>query len=593
MSQFADADSDDDDFVAMMQSKISAGGAPAASVAASLPSTAVTTTISKSTKVKVTAVAAAATVTPTPKPAFNAAAPAAVLTAQDLLLAESEAISAEFNEEDDEDEVDPVSGYDDLETTLRNENFSATGNSSHAVLNSKMKMETLETSKTSKHTGRDDRATSEQVLDPRTRLIIFKLLSSGYLSKIDGCLSTGKEANVYYAKGAEGSEELFQEYAVKIYKTSILVFKDRDKYVAGEHRWRKGYCKSNPRKMVKVWAEKEMRNYKRLWEAGIKTPKPLLLKSHVLIMEFLGEQGWPSPRIRDAELSVSRLREAYVQTVTIMRHMFQKANLVHGDLSEYNLLWHQNEVWVIDVSQSVENDHPSALDFLRSDIRNVNDFYRKKGGMQTMNTRQLFEFVTSTVIGDTVEAEMGALDKFMETNEAHEETTAEREQREVDDAVFMSQFIPRSLTQVNEAELKRMEKGEREDDYIKMVALLTGNEEVINKMGGTEGVFFNVGGKNKNKKGEDAEGGALEEGEEEEGESSSEEDSDEEGEEGEDLQPWKAKLSPEERAKLKAEEKAARKANKKEVKGSQAEKRTTKMKKKEKKRAISKTKGKK
>eukprot|EP01031_Cornospumella_fuschlensis_P034158 gene34158-41348_t len=103
--------------------------------------------------------------------------------------------------------------------------------------------------------GKDDRATSEQVLDPRTRLILFKLLSNGYLSEIDGCLSTGKEANVYYAKGGDG-----RELAVKIFKTSILVFKDRDKYVSGEFRFRSGYCKSNPRKMVKTWAEKEMRN---------------------------------------------------------------------------------------------------------------------------------------------------------------------------------------------------------------------------------------------------------------------------------------------------------------------------------------------
>ena len=131
--------------------------------------------------------------------------------------------------------------------------------------------------------GKDDRATSEQVLDPRTRLILFKLLNNGFLEEIDGCLSTGKEANVYYARGGQG-----QEYAVKIFKTSILVFKDRDRYVSGEYRFRNGYCKSNPRKMVKVWAEKEMRNLKRLVAAGIPCPTPWLLKSHVLVMDFLG-----------------------------------------------------------------------------------------------------------------------------------------------------------------------------------------------------------------------------------------------------------------------------------------------------------------
>ena len=114
------------------------------------------------------------------------------------------------------------------------------------------------TTKRSAHTGRDDRATSEQVMDPRTRIMLFKLLNSGFISDIDGCLSTGKEANVYYARargqaapaaaahgrGGGGSmggrNTTLTEYAVKVFKTSILVFKDRDKYVSGEFRFGTG-----------------------------------------------------------------------------------------------------------------------------------------------------------------------------------------------------------------------------------------------------------------------------------------------------------------------------------------------------------------
>ena len=46
-----------------------------------------------------------------------------------------------------------------------------------------------------------DRATAEQVMDPRTRMILFKLLNRGSIKHIDGCISTGKEANVYHAIG--------------------------------------------------------------------------------------------------------------------------------------------------------------------------------------------------------------------------------------------------------------------------------------------------------------------------------------------------------------------------------------------------------
>ena len=103
-----------------------------------------------------------------------------------------------------------------------------------------------------------DRATSEQVLDPRTRMILFKLMNRGLLTQVNGCVSTGKEANVYYATAPD------EQCAIKIYKTSILVFKDRDRYVSGEFRFRHGYARHNPRKMVRLWAEKEMRNLSRL-----------------------------------------------------------------------------------------------------------------------------------------------------------------------------------------------------------------------------------------------------------------------------------------------------------------------------------------
>jgi len=65
-----------------------------------------------------------------------------------------------------------------------------------------------------------DRATAEQVMDPRTRMVLFKLLNRGVVTEVNGCISTGKEANVYHALGRSGSD-----LAIKVYKTSILVFK--------------------------------------------------------------------------------------------------------------------------------------------------------------------------------------------------------------------------------------------------------------------------------------------------------------------------------------------------------------------------------
>jgi RIO kinase 1 len=63
----------------------------------------------------------------------------------------------------------------------------------------------------------------------------------------------------------------------------------------------------------------------------------------------------------------------------IVRDLYFNVRLVHGDLSEYNMLMHNDEVYVIDVSQSVEMDHPEAQQFLKRDIENLNGFFEKKG----------------------------------------------------------------------------------------------------------------------------------------------------------------------------------------------------------------------
>ncbi|XP_003225635.2 serine/threonine-protein kinase RIO1 [Anolis carolinensis] len=290
---------------------------------------------------------------------------------------------------------------------------------------------------------KSDRATVEQVLDPRTRMILFKMLTRGVISEINGCISTGKEANVYHASTANGESR-----AIKIYKTSILMFKDRDKYVSGEFRFRHGYCKGNPRKMVRTWAEKEMRNLTRLHTAQIPCPEPIMLRSHVLLMSFIGKNDMPAPLLKNAQLSESKARELYLQVIQYMRRMYQDAKLVHADLSEFNMLYHSGEVYIIDVSQSVEHDHPHALEFLRKDCANINDFFRKYN-VAVMTVRELFEFVTDPSI--TSENMDAYLEKAMEISS--ERTEEERSNQDnVDEEVFKKAYIPRTLNEVKNYE---------------------------------------------------------------------------------------------------------------------------------------------
>lgn len=291
-------------------------------------------------------------------------------------------------------------------------------------------------------------------------MILFKLLDKKFIQTINGCISTGKEANVYHCQAGDGSAA---DCAVKIYKTSILVFKDRDKYVTGEHRFRSGYSKKNPRKMVRTWAEKEMRNLTRLHHAGILCPEPILLRDHVLLMGFLGQDGWPAPRLHDAEIAESKARELYWDLVLTIRKIYHVCKLVHGDLSEYNLLFHNGKAYVIDVSQSVEHDHPHALEFLRTDLKNVSDFFRRKG-VNVLGLKTFFDFVVDpTIPDDKQEERLAQLDQLAAAT-VEDEPTAEDE---IAENVFQKVHIARALEEIANpgADIAKAKAGEKEVLY--------------------------------------------------------------------------------------------------------------------------------
>ncbi|KAF2680456.1 Serine/threonine-protein kinase Rio1 [Lentithecium fluviatile CBS 122367] len=323
----------------------------------------------------------------------------------------------------------------------------------------------------SRDKDKSDRATSEQVLDPRTRMILLQLINRNIVSEIHGVISTGKEANVYHAITIPESEDAQQLHrAIKVYKTSILVFKDRDKYVTGEFRFRQGYNKSNNKAMVKVWAEKEMRNLKRIYNAGIPCPQPLYLRLHVLVMSFLGnKKGWPAPRLRDvvfeglsAEEEEQKWKGLYIQLLGYMRTMYQTCHLVHADLSEYNILYHENKLFMIDVSQSVEHDHPRSLEFLRMDVKNVSDFFRSRN-VEVLSERKVFSFVTGEDGGKELADMEGAIRQMFAKREALSEEAMTKEEQ--DDEVFRNQYIPQTLNEVYDIErdAEILNTGNRDD----------------------------------------------------------------------------------------------------------------------------------
>lgn len=338
-----------------------------------------------------------------------------------------------------------------------------------------------------------DRATVENCLDPRTMKEIEKMLANKKLDVFSGCISTGKEANVYLASGSmdinkrepfppdEQGNIPVKEYAVKVFKTSILVFKDRERYVSGEFRFRNGHCKGNPRKMVALWAEKEVRNLKRLalTEGLIRAPIPHFLKNNIIVMDFLGENGVPAPRLRDAQIDDWRV--VYDQTILMIRRLYQRCHLIHADLSEYNLLYFQSEIWMIDVSQSVEHDHPMALDFLRRDCSIMSDFFERKK-INVLGIQQVFNFTTDMEISN--DDEETVLQQMLQ--ELDSKTPEEIAKRKSDDTVFRQIYIPRTLQELSLDEILKLKKNNQEDVYASLTGLKSADDSTPNDEVGEE-----------------------------------------------------------------------------------------------------------
>mmetsp|Transcript_15239 Transcript_15239/g.27681 ORF Transcript_15239/g.27681 Transcript_15239/m.27681 type:complete len:992 (-) Transcript_15239:185-3160(-) len=285
-------------------------------------------------------------------------------------------------------------------------------------------------------------------MDDNARLHISAAISAGLIDNCNGVVKEGKEALVYHADGGwkgrqdDGAEEEVSvahspdgtletigsdgyDVAVKIFKR-ISDFKGRGSYVDGDPRYHKQKFKTNDqRDQVVLWTEKELRNLVRAHRAGLAVPKPLYQKENILFMRFLGDNGWPSPQLKEIDIKKGseKWTTFYGQTLVAIRRLYHCARLVHADLSEYNLLicpsWQAShghlvapdertvddetlQVVLIDFGQAVDIGHPSAEAWLRRDLSTVRDFFVRQG-IKTLSNEVAEQFVT---------------DPFEETNDA-------------------------------------------------------------------------------------------------------------------------------------------------------------------------------
>lgn len=294
--------------------------------------------------------------------------------------------------------------------------------------------------------GSDADATKGGALDQHVRLQISKAINAGIIERCNGVVKQGKEAVVYHAVGGKSSNQITPngnndindestlsdqtegieanentkldasnndgfDVAIKVFKR-IKEFKGRGEYVDGDPRYAgRPFRSFTDREQLEIWTEKEYRNLVRAYRAEVPVPNPLHYKDNIIFMRFLGEDGWPAPQIREINIrkGSSKWTALYEQVMESVRRLFQDARLVHGDLSEYNILIAPNfqvdhksknigddvdlQTALIDFGQAVEVRHPKAEELLRRDLDRVREFFSKHGVKGTMSLEDALQFV--------------------------------------------------------------------------------------------------------------------------------------------------------------------------------------------------------
>ena len=213
-----------------------------------------------------------------------------------------------------------------------------------------------------------DRKTQDEVFDKSTLHSIEKLISDKIIDIIDFPISTGKEGNIFRA--VTPKKKLV---VLKIYRINTATFKNISNYIIGDPRFKNIH--RSKRDIIFAWTQKEFKNLQRLKTIGVLAPDPYIYHNNVLVMSYIGTRQRAAPLMKDVILDEP---EKIFDTIfRYMRKMYIKAELVHGDLSAYNVLIFRKKPYLIDLGQGVLAEHQNAHDFLRRDILNIINYFKR------------------------------------------------------------------------------------------------------------------------------------------------------------------------------------------------------------------------
>lgn len=196
--------------------------------------------------------------------------------------------------------------------------------------------------------------------------------------KIIRDIKSGKEATVVLIQ--VGNELR----CLKIYNRLSMATKGENIYLAGKHFRRSSEKRATEKGnkfgkdlLKKLWIKREFYLLSKLFKAGVTVPKVFDYNQNSMMMEYFGDSSTPAPLIKDVALTKEQATVALDQLTSSIKTFYQRG-IVHGDLSEFNILWWQDKPYIIDFPQAIDiRTNPNYMTLLERDIANVVKFFEK------------------------------------------------------------------------------------------------------------------------------------------------------------------------------------------------------------------------
>ncbi|MDA0660097.1 MAG: serine protein kinase RIO [Planctomycetota bacterium] len=209
---------------------------------------------------------------------------------------------------------------------------------------------------------------------------IQPLIDDGLVDEVLQSLMSGKEAQVYLVRCGQEIRcaKVYKDVAARSFKKAAQYREGRAIRNSRRHRAMEKRSKFGREQLEAVWQTTEVDALNVLANAGVRVPKAYGLFDGVLLLELItGADGEVAPRLNDITMSAEQARKDHA---TVMHYVLRMlcVGLVHGDLSEFNVLQDENGPVIIDLPQAVNAaGNNNAKSILQHDVSSMTQYYAK------------------------------------------------------------------------------------------------------------------------------------------------------------------------------------------------------------------------